>query len=606
LKNSSRNASGYQPLESYGVIGNLHTIALVGMDGSIDWCCFPHFSSPPIFGALLDCQKGGRFQIVAAGDTRHKQFYLSDSNILLTRFLSAGGVGEIIDFMPIKKKTAEPAEDHDLYRMARAVRGDVEFTLECSPMFGFARTPPDIERRPGGVLFKSGGLHLELHSPVPLKLSEKGASARFTLKAGKTFTFILRRAGRGPGPSAPGDAHEAFEETRMFWRQWISKLQYQGRWREIVTRSALVLKMLTFSPSGAIVASPTTSLPEVIGGRRNWDYRYSWIRDASFTLYALLRLGFSDEAHAFMEWLQFRLQELGPDGSLQVAYGIDGEHDLTERSVRSWSGYRNSSPVRVGNAAHRQRQMDIYGELMDAIYLYNKYGAPISYDLWSNLRRLLGFVCRHWREKDQGIWEVRNQRQHFVYSKVMCWVALDRGLRLAQKRSLPADWALWSSNRDAIYEEVMKKGWDARHQSFTQHYGTQATDASTLLLPLVKFISPRDPRMISTLARIRETLVSDSLVYRYEIGKGLGDGLSGREGTFSACTFWYVEALARSGQVEQARWIFEKMLGYASPLGLYAEEIGPTGEQLGNFPQAFTHLGLISAAYNLDKALNKL
>jgi GH15 family glucan-1,4-alpha-glucosidase len=346
-------------------------------------------------------------------------------------------------------------------------------------------------------------------------------------------------------------------------------------------------------------------LPEMLGGKRNWDYRCTWIRDASFTLYGLLRLGFSDEARAFMKWLEVRLTELGADGSLQSVYGLHGEHDLTEKTLPHLSGYQGSRPVRIGNAAHKQLQLDIYGELMDSVYLYNKYGSPISYDLWKNLRRLLDYVCGHWREKDNGIWEVRNERQHFVYSKVMCWVALDRGLRLAHKRSLPGDWSVWAKNRDAIYEEVMKRGWDAQQQTFIQHYGTKATDASALMMPLVKFISPTDPRMISTLARIKETLVSDSLVYRYEIGRGIGDGLSGREGTFSMCSFWYAEALARAGQVEEARWTFEKMLGYASPLGLYSEEIGPAGKQLGNFPQAFTHLGLISAAYNLDKALDQ-
>ena len=439
---------------------------------------------------------------------------------------------------------------------------------------------------------------------MPLKRNHGGVSAEFVLEEGTAHSFVLCHAERGDGACAgPLHQEKALRDTLDYWRRWTSKIQYQGRWREEVTRSALVLKLLTFAPTGGMVAAATTSLPEVVGGTRNWDYRYTWIRDTSFTLYALLRLGFSDEATDFMTFLEARLKELNPDGSLNVMYGLHGEHDLKEILLPKWSGYHGSSPVRVGNAAHAQRQLDIYGELMDAVYLFNKYGSPISYDFWISLRRLLDYVCKTWMLKDKGIWEERGDPQHFVYSKVMCWVALDRGLRLAQKRSLPADWGLWIRTRDQIYQEVMLKGWNPKQKAFVQAYGSTGMDASALIMPLVKFISPTDPRMLSTLKRIKETLVSDSLVRRYETDKGVRGPLPKVEGTFSMCTFWYAEALARAGQVDEARWIFEKMLGYANHLGLFSEEIGPEGQQLGNFPQAFTHLGLISAAWNIDRAL---
>jgi len=600
-------AGHYQPLENYGVIGNLHTVALVGINGSIDWCCLPHFDSPSVFGSLLDSEKGGFFRIAPRGDMRRKQFYISDSNVLVTRFLSPDGVGEIVDFMPVEEDPEDGAKDHRLYRIVRVVRGSLRFDLRLRPAFNYGRASHTTRRHSTGVVFESRELALGFHSSTPLTIGRDGVAGSFALKAGQSLTFVLRHVENGTRQDVclrPDSGEETLQETLDYWRRWVSQMDYQGRWREMVARSALVLKLLTFAPTGAIVASPTTSLPEVVGGQRNWDYRSTWIRDGSFTLYGLLRLGFSSEAAAFMHWLENRMAEVGRDGSLQAVYGLHGEHSLPEQTLPHWEGYLGSRPVRIGNAAFKQSQLDIYGELMDSVYLYNKYGSPISYDLWVTLRRLLDYVCRHWKEKDKGIWEVRNERQHFVYSKVMCWVALDRGLRLAEKRSFPGNIALWKKHRDAIYESVMTQGWDSKQQTFVQHYGTKAVDASALIMPLVKFISPTDPRMISTLSRIKEKLVSDSLVRRYEIGRGVGDGLTGQEGTFSMCTFWYAEVLARSGQLDEARWTFEKMLGYANPLGLFSEEIGPSGEQLGNFPQAFTHLALISAAYNLDRALN--
>jgi GH15 family glucan-1,4-alpha-glucosidase len=607
----------YQPIEDYGVIGNLRTVALIGKTGSIDWFCFPHFDSPSVFAAILDDKKGGRFCICPVhDDVTHKQLYWPETKVLIKRFLSAQGVGEIIDYMPIGARRGTGRGYHGLIRRVKVVRGSMAFRMVCYPAFNYGRDSHQTHIVDGGAKFFSHTLNVALAADMPLQNDANGAVLDFTLNEGQSTSFELHGLKGTSLDEKIGlsdeESDQLFHDTVDYWRTWISKCTYKGRWREMVNRSALALKLLTYEPTGAIVAAPTCSLPESMGGSRNWDYRYTWIRDAAFTLYSLLRIGFTEEAAAFMGFLDSRCHEMSPEGSLQVMYGIDGRHTLTEETLDHLEGYKCSSPVRIGNGAYNQLQLDIYGELMDSVYLYNKHGSPISYDLWFYLRRLTNWVCDHWKEKDEAIWEVRGGRRDFVYSKLMCWVAIDRALRLADKRSFPADRERWLKVRDQIYEDIMKRGWSRERDAFVQYYGSDALDASTLMMPLVFFLSPTDPRMLHTIDAINKSpmaggLVSDGLVFRYDVEK-TPDGLRGTEGTFNICTFWLVEALTRAGQqdpgrLNDARLLFEQMLGYANHLGLYAEQIGPRGEALGNFPQAFTHLAVISAAVNLDSSL---
>ena len=602
-------AEAYRPIEQYGVVGDLHTVALVGVDGSIDFCCFPRFDSPTIFAALLDHEKGGRFSIrPSMKDVEYKQLYLPDTNVLLSRFLSGEGLSEVSDFMPV----AFYPHDHPrvLVRRVKCVRRSVRFDLVFDPRFDYGRADRKIEPRDGEVIYASTGKDgtvLRLRTPVPLTIDRHGAArASFELGAGEHLVFVMEEVGPGlASPSASPDfGPGVFKDTVNYWRNWLGRSAYSGRWLEIVNRSALVLKMLVSQTHGSLVAAPTFGLPEEIGGERNWDYRYTWIRDASFTVFALIRLGYTDEAGAFMRWIHDRCMDLNPDGSLQIMYALDGEKTLTEEVLTNLEGYCGSSPVRIGNGAYDQLQLDIYGELMDAVYLYNKYGELVSHDLWSNLVRLVDWVCDHWQLPDEGVWEVRGGQQEFLYSRLMCWVAVDRGIRLAERRSFPCPYDRWRAVRDAIYHEIMTAYWHEGRRAFVQHLGGDTTDASTLLMPMVKFISPTDPRFLSTLRAMDDDIIDDSLVYRYKIGTAAQDGLMGEEGTFNMCSFWLAEAVARSGDVQRGRFLFEKTLGYASHLGLFAEELGPRGEHLGNFPQAFTHLGLISAAYSIDRKLS--
>jgi GH15 family glucan-1,4-alpha-glucosidase len=530
---------------------------------------------------------------------------------------------------------------HRLIRRVICVRGTLPFSARVAPRFGYGTLRHGAELRDGRAVFRSSAVSMALAATVPLECDGRDASARFRLQEGESAVFTLDRVGDGervgalPRACPQAEAEEEFEATVRFWRGWLHQSRYHGRWREMVHRSALALKLLTYAPTGAIVAAPTTSLPEFIGGERNWDYRYVWIRDAAFCVYAMLRLGFTDEAEAFMGFLSERAGRTGraeragraertgrpgpagpadragrgspggpgtPSGPLQIMYGIDGRAELPEYELPHLEGHLGSAPVRVGNAATGQLQLDIYGALIDSVYLYDKWGRPISSDRWDEVGTVVDWLCDNWDQPDEGIWESRGGRRDYLYSRLMCWVAIERAMRLANRRGLPADLPRWRQTRDAVYRQIMRRGWAAGRGAFAQVLDGDVLDASVLMMPLAKFVSPTDPKWLSTLDALTADLVSDSLVHRYDPGLS-PDGLRGTEGTFSICSFWYVEALARAGRTEQARLAFEKMLTYANHVGLYAEEIGPTGEQLGNFPQAFTHLSLISAAFNLDRAL---
>ncbi|MCC6614818.1 MAG: glycoside hydrolase family 15 protein [Anaerolineae bacterium] len=598
----------YQPIENYGIIGNMRTAALIGMNGSIDWFCYPYFDSPSVFAAILDDGKGGRFQIAPTDDkATSRQFYWPDTNVLVTRFLTPDGMGELVDYMPV----GLPHDRQKVIRRVTVTRGTMQFRVICEPAFNYARTTHELRLSENGAAFHTPELSMGLSTEIPLEASGKGVAAEFTLNEEETAVFIFDEIRSGGGCAVPlsiGVSEMMFQNTVDYWHRWLRQCTYTGRWREAVYRSALALKLLTFEPTGAIVAAPTASLPEGIGGERNWDYRYTWVRDGAFTLYALMRIGFRDEAIGFMDWLHQRIYEHDPDTPMQPLYGIDGRHVITEETLDHLEGYRGSSPVRIGNAAYKQLQLDIYGALMDSVYLYNKYVRFVSYDLWQQVRRVVDWVCEHWQQKDLGIWEVRSEPQDFVYSKLMSWVALDRGLRLASKRSLPAHHDRWLANRDQIYEQIMQHGWSTERGAFLQYYGGDTLDAANLIMPLVFFVAPDDNRMLSTIEAImkpfdRGGLMAGEMVYRYNVHRS-PDGLRGEEGTFNMCTFWLVEALTRAGKTDRARLIFERMHGYANHLGLYAEQTGLHGEALGNFPQGFTHLGLISAAFNLDRALD--
>ncbi|MGE3274807.1 MAG: glycoside hydrolase family 15 protein [Vicinamibacterales bacterium] len=606
----------YTPIEQHGLIGDMHTAALVTHDGTIDWLCLPSFDSPSVFAAILDDKKGGYFALrPQADDYACKQFYWPDTNVLITRFLTQDGATELCDFMPVGAARTS-VRHHEIIRRVTAVRGSLPMALECRPAFDYARAPHTVELDGCGARFQSDGMALGLATDVELETDGTCARARFQLNEGESAHFVLRMLDGERGFGArPSDeyAQKAFSRTVDYWRWWLSRCKYQGRWRETVYRSLLTLKLLTYEPTGAIVAAPTCSLPEGLGGERNWDYRFSWVRDSAFTLYSFLRMGYHEEAHRYMSFLAEMTGSEDYEGDLQVMYGLDGRRTLTETTLDHLEGYRCSRPVRIGNGAFDQLQLDIYGELLDAIYLYDKWGTPISWDTWQTASKMIDWVARHWQEPDHGIWEVRGARRHFVSSKLMCWVAIDRGLRIARRRSFPCDWDRWESVRNDIYRQIMAKGWDPDRRSFVMNYGSKDLDASNLLMSLTMFTAPNDPRMIGTIEAIMKPpyqggLATNSLVQRYDTGSAK-DGLEGEEGTFNMCTFWLVEALTRAGRyrpdlLDRGRLVFERMLGFSNHLGLYAEETGTRGEALGNFPQAFTHLSLISAAYNLDRTLD--
>ncbi|KAJ7763200.1 glycoside hydrolase family 15 protein [Mycena maculata] len=643
----------YIPIADHGLIGNLHTAALVSIDGSIESYCIPNFDSPSVFARILDKNKGGHFSISPTIPFSTKQNYYPSSNVLQTKFMNEQGVVSVTDFLP--RQAGPPSAIKKpllpwLIRRVEVIRGVVPLRMECAPAFNYARSkhstslvPSQSPDSPTKAVFQSDALTLDLryvlentmdNVPCPalelslLDLSKKGhlglgVQAELTLEEGQCVTFVLRTPPSANAQSSPEDPTLSKElvnallvDTNKYWNNWIRQSTYTGSWKEAVHRSALALKLLIFEPTGAVVASPTFSLPEYIGGTRNWDYRASWIRDSSFTLYALLRLGFTKEADAYMEFIFERLRNKNPDGSLQIMYTIHGGKELEELELTHLDGHKGSKPVRIGNGAADHLQLDIYGELMDCIYLGQKFGMPLSYDTWLLVRELVDYVVANLHLPDLSIWEVRNKKRHFTYSKVMLWVAIDRGLRLADKRSLPCPHRTeWLAARDSLYEEIMSKAWNKDLHVFGQSYEeTDVLDSAVLIMPLVFFIQPSDPRFVNTLKHILKTperggLTSNNLVYRYDVNKS-DDGVGGEEGTFCLCTLWCVEALTRAGEYDRpmllrAVSMFEDFLLYLNHVGLCTEEISEAGEGLGNAVQGFTHVTLISAAYNLSRTMEK-
>jgi len=588
-------------IEDHGIIGDLHTAALVSTEGDIDWLCLPRFDSPSVFASLLDDERGGRFSVRCAGATRVKQMYLPDSTVLVTRFLGEQFVGEVVDLMVPHEQGAKRRGASQLVRLVRAVRGRVDVEIRCAPAFDYARARTEVDIVEGsGAFFYSPLAQLVLRATVPLTADGTAAVGSARLQEGERLALALSRWG-SPHPLELGEVDDLLADTLGFWQRWIRRSRYRGRYREMVERSAMTLKLLVYQPTGALVAAPTTSLPEAIGGTRNWDYRFTWVRDAAFTVYALMRLGLTEEAGAFMTWLEARCTDARADKGLHILYGIDGEVVGEESTLEHLSGYRGSRPVRIGNGAAAQLQLDIVGEVMDSLHLYDRKGRPVSYELWTAMCRQLDWLETHWEDADHGVWEVRGPTRRFTYSTLMTWVAFDRAGRLVRRRGLPAPTAAWRDAADRAYRQLQEQDWNPELGAYVQYPGATTLDAGALMLPLVGLTGAEDPRFLSTLERIEAELVTDSLVHRYHTDGS--DGFDEPEGTFNLCSFWYVEALTRAGRLDQARHTFEKMLTYANHLGLYAEEIGPSGEALGNFPQAFTHLGLIRAAVKLDRAL---
>ncbi|GGR87422.1 glucoamylase [Micromonospora fulviviridis] len=604
----------YPFVESHGLIGDLQTAALIADDGTLNWFCAPRFDSPSIFAGLLDINKGGFFRIAphGVGNVRTKQLYLPKTPILITRFLTPEGVGELIDFMPVVGDVA--TDCHRIFRLFHVVRGTMRFRIDCQPRFNYGRDPHELQMYTDGAVFRSPTLSITLHrvrhhdqppQEVEIERDGDGVRAFVTLREGAISGALVETGSTGPPRLIqPPEIHSMYEQTRDFWRNWLGGSCYRGRWREAVERSALTLKLLTYAPTGALIAAPTAGLPEQIGGARNWDYRYAWIRDASWSVTSLLGLGLTEEARRYLQWLNDRICEAaGRETPLHHLYRVDGSTDLDEHALDHLEGYRGSRPVRIGNAAADQLQLDIYGEALGAIHFADAYGLRSSYHAWLNTVKLIDWLCEHWDRPDEGIWETRGGRKDFTFGRLMSWVAVDRAIRLAQRHGAPAEIDLWTTARTRIYRQIMSRGYHPARRAFVQHYDSDVLDAALLTMPNLGFISPDDPMWQSTLRAIDDELVSDSLVYRYN-PTASPDGLAGNEGTFSMCTFWYVEALARSGRVYDAMIAFEKMLTYGTHLGLFGEEIAPTGEQLGNFPQAFSHLALINAAITLDHIMD--
>lgn len=594
--------SGSRNIGDRGVIGDLQTCALVASDGTIDYLCWPDLDSPSVFTALLDGDEAGLFSLSPDWpDARQQQLYLPDSNILQTRWLSVHGVAELTDYMPIYTDDDRPPR---IIRRLQVLRGTARFSLRCAPVHDYARATTRARVEGDGVDFTADGQpSLRLSASIKFHTAGNAALAEFVLNSGEQAEFCFGAADDRRALEDNGEV--CFQHTLRFWQRWSAQSNYQGRWREMVNRSALALKLLTSSRHGSIAAAATFGLPETPGGERNWDYRAAWIRDASFSVYALMRLGYTTEAQAFTHWVGRCMENSQFDpAKLQVMYRLDSSTELPEQELPHLRGFAHSTPVRIGNEAYRQLQLDIYGEFMDAIYLANKYGEAISNQGWLHICRMIDHVCDIWQQPDAGIWEMRGQPEHFLHSRLMCWVAIDRALRLGMKRSLSMPYDRWDKARGDIRKDIWSTFWNDELGHFTSTRHGRDLDASMLLMPLFRFVSATDPQWISTLDAIKRELVHDGLVQRYKTEDTPADPLKGEEGAFAACSFWYVECLARAGRVDEAHFEFEKLLSYANPLGLYAEEFDLRGMPLGNTPQALTHLALISAAFFLDRKLS--
>lgn len=597
----------YKPIEAYGLIGNLETCALVGQDGSIDWCCLPHLNSPSVFAAILDIEKGGCFSIQPSEPFDAVQRYRPDTNVLETEFTTDSGTVVLSDFMPMLSDDPEaPFSEPWVYRKSECLDGAVQLDINFQPRFNYAQTRTTVESLGDGIVARGNGEHVSLTSPFELEVDGERAHGVHQLEADDVHWCTLQYGQRKRPVSI--DPEALLERTIDYWRNWTHECThsdqclFSGPWHDKITRSELVLKLLLHRITGAIAAAPTTSLPELIGGTRNWDYRFSWIRDAAFTVQALYKLRHIRETRDYFDWCL----DIVHSGSetfqpFQPMYGLQGAEQLTEETLDHLSGYRESAPVRIGNAARNQLQLDVFGELVLALYETSHFGETITETTWETIRGIIEYVCTLWDKKGAGMWEIRSEPEHFVHSKVMCWVALDRGIKMAREKGFDAPLDHWFEVRSEIRDVVLEKGFNESINSFVRSFeADHLLDAAALRIPLVGFLPFDDPRVQGTIAAIRDRLTTDDgLVYRYE-GE---DGIPGGEGAFFLCSFWLVDCLALSGKIREAETIFKNLLGYASPLGLFAEEIVPeTGEFLGNYPQAFSHLGLINSAIYLQAA----
>ncbi|QNL48459.1 glycoside hydrolase family 15 protein [Olivibacter sp. SDN3] len=602
--------NSYKPIENYGIIGNMKTAALVGLDGSIDFLCFPRFDSPSVFARILDAKKGGFYSVEPQMKSMHtKQLYIPGTAVLITRFFSDEGIVELTDYMPVREDTC--TSYNAIVRKVKVVRGTIKFFMHCQPRFDYAREKHKSNNENGVITINADDgtkTAMRLQATFSLSVKKNDGYAAFELEEAEEAWVVLESVDEGKEDSFADISfyqHKTYFETIKFWRSWVSKSTYSGRWKEILQRSVITLKLLTSAQFGSVVAAATFGLPEEIGGDRNWDYRYTWIRDAAFTMFAFLKLGFADESVAFLKWII--AQDKNRD--LHLIYKVDGESDMKEKILDHLEGYRKSSPVRIGNEADNQLQMDIYGELLDTIYIFNMYHRPITFELWKIICKEVKIVIKKWRQTDHGIWEIRNEKHEFLHSRLMCWVAMDRAIKIGQQRSFPFPQEEWITVRNELYEDIFNNFWNEKLKCWAQYKDgnkvSDTVDASVLLMPLVHFVTPEEPRWISTLSAVDKQLRLDVLVYRYNNNVNKIDGLEGEEGTFTMCSFWYIECLAKAGRLDEAVENFEKMIGYGNHLGLFAEQISKKGEHLGNFPQAFTHLGLISAALELDKQLSR-